>query len=345
MIFKPAYNVFVANGGQQALDIVRSAQIDVVTLDLRMPAMSGVEVMERIKALDPDIEVIIVTGYSSIDSAVAALRHGVFDYVSKPFDVSEIRDLVNRAVKRRRESLRSRRAKEDFLANVSHELRTPLNAILGYTAMLAEELEQNLHPDLQHAIYRLQASSYDMFRLVENVLLLNEIESGELQPENAPFDMRSAVEIAVNKFAAQASKKGIELRADLPSEELRLISDRDKVERVIWALLDNAIKFTDAGRVTITAQRLWTDQGIEIQVHDTGIGMAPEEKETALSGLSQVDPSSRRKFSGLGLGLRIATRLLDLLGGTLCVQSAPGQGTIVVAELPLQPPEPGPQLH
>ena len=345
MIFKPAYNVFVANGGQQALDIARSAPIDVVTLDLRMPQMSGVEVMERIKALDPHIEVIIVTGYSSIDTAVTALRHGVFDYVSKPFDVSEIRELVSRAVRRRRESLRSRRAKEDFLANVSHELRTPLNAILGYTAMLAEELQGGLQPDLQQAIYRLQASSYEMFRLVENVLLLNEIESGEMQPENSAFDLRDAVEVAVRKFDPQALQKGITLRAEVSGDELIIVSDRDKVERIIWALLDNAVKFTDTGRVVVAARKLWNDGGVEIQVHDTGIGMAPDEAETALQGLSQVDPSSRRKFRGLGLGLRIATRLLDLLGGKICVHSAPGEGTTVVAELPWRPAEPGPQLH
>src|SRR5574337_1059416 len=159
MIFKPAYNVFTASSGPQALDIIQSTPIDVVTLDLRMPVMSGVEVMERIKAFDPDIEIIVVTGYSSLDSAIRGLRHGVFDYVSKPFDVPQISDLVRRAVARRRANQRSRRIKEDFLANLSHELRTPLSAIIGYSTILGEELQRVVTPEQRTALERIQVNS------------------------------------------------------------------------------------------------------------------------------------------------------------------------------------------
>ena len=250
MIFKPSYNVYTASGGQQAMEILQSTPIDVVTLDLRMPAMSGVEVMERIKAYDPDIEVIVVTGYSSLDSAIKGLRHGVFDYISKPFDVPQISDLVRRAVARRRTNLRARRMKEDFLANLSHELRTPLSAIIGYSAILAEELQQVVDPDQRTALERIQVNSVELLNLVEGVLLLNALDAGEMALNIRPFNLGDTVARAVEKFQPLANEKGLLLRTELATGALSAISDEEKVERVLWALLDNAVKFT-AGRIGV----------------------------------------------------------------------------------------------
>lgn len=341
MIFKPTYNVFVANGGAQALDILRSAPIDVVTLDLRMPSMSGVEVMQHIKAQDPDIEVIIVTGYSSVDTAIAAVRHCAFDYISKPFEVAEIRDLVGRAVHRRRETLRNRRVKEDFLANVSHELRTPLNAILGYSAILGEELRGSLRPELRTALERLQTSSYDLFEMVESVLLLNEIDAGDLDVEVGELDLAATLVTTIRKFQPAAAEKGIRLSLELAEPQIPMQGDRDKIERVIRALLDNAVKFTDSGQVTVTTRRDRAANRVHIEIRDSGIGMTPPDIEAALRGLSQVDTSSRRRFSGLGLGLRLGSRLIRLLGGELRIDSARGSGTMVTASLPLRSDNPG----
>lgn len=336
MIFKPNYDVHVASSGPEALQILRSAPVDVVTLDLRMPVMSGVEVMERIKQYDPDIEVIVVTGYSSVDTAVHALRFGVFDYVSKPFDVPHISDLVRRAVERRQATLRSRQAKEDFLSNVSHELRTPLNAILGYTAILADELEHRLDDDQRYALRRLQVNSYELFQMVESVLLLNEFERGDVIAHGDPFAIDVTVAAALQKFAPIAAEKGLELVHEPGVAGLTLVSDRDKVERVLCALLDNAVKFTDQGSVTVATSVVDGDQ-IRVEVRDTGIGMRDPESDAALAGLHQVDASPRRRYRGLGLGFRVATRILDLLGGRIEIASRPRVGTRAVFFLPVRP--------
>lgn len=342
MIFKPSYNVFTASGGQQALEILHSTAIDVVTLDLRMPVMSGVEVMERIKEYDPDVEVIVVTGYSSLDSALRGLRNGVFDYISKPFDVPQISDLVRRAVSRRRAKLRARRMKEDFLANLSHELRTPLSAIIGYSSILAEELQRIVSADQRSALERIQANSYELLNLVEGVLLLNALDAGEITLNIEPFDIAETVRRAVEKFQASASEKGLLLRMELAAPSLTAVGDEEKVERVLWALLDNAIKFTPSGMVSVTVRRGSQPGALEIDVADTGVGMAHDEIMRALEGLSQVDPSPRRRFRGLGLGLRMATRLIELLAGDLRVHSEPGQGTQFTITLPARPM---PSLH
>jgi signal transduction histidine kinase len=335
MIFKPSYNVFTASGGQQALDIVRSTPIDVVTLDLRMPAMSGVEVMERIKEIDPDIEVIVVTGYSSLDSAVRGLRHRVFDYIAKPFDVPQISDLVRRAVARRRATLRNRRMKEDFLANLSHELRTPLSAIIGYSAILREELENVVDAEQRVALDRIQANSYELLNLVEGVLLLNALDAGEITLNIQPFNIGDTVRHTTEKFQSVAQEKGLSLRCELGTNDLAVVGDEEKIERILWALLDNAVKFTPAGTVSVAVRRAPQAGALEIEVSDTGIGMGREDIVRALEGLSQADSSARRRFRGLGLGLRMATRLIELLGGDLRVRSEANQGTQFIVTLPV----------
>lgn len=345
MIFKPSYNVFTANGGQQALEIVRSTPIDVVTLDLRMPAMPGIEVMERIKEIDPDIEVIVVTGYSSLDSAIRGLRHRVFDYISKPFDVPQISDLVRRAVARRRATLRNRRMKEDFLANLSHELRTPLSAIIGYSSILSEELHTTVTADQRTALDRIQANSYELLNLVEGVLLLNALDAGEVALNIQPFNVGETVRRATERFQSPAQEKGLLLRTEVATNDLSAIGDEQKLERILWALLDNAVKFTPAGMVGVSVRRAPQPGAVEIEVSDTGVGMEREEIVRALEGLSQADPSARRRYRGLGLGLRVATRLIELLGGDLCVRSEANQGTHFIVTLPLRAWSAYHQLH
>ena len=344
MIFKPSYNVFMANGGQQALEIIHSMPIDVVTLDLRMPSMSGIEVMERIKEFDPDIEVIVVTGYSSLETAVRGLRYGAFDYISKPFDVPQISDLVGRAVARRRSSLRNRRMKEDFLANLSHELRTPLSAVIGYSAILNDELQDIVTPDQRTALERIQINSFELLNMVEGVLLLNALDAGEVSVNMHPCNLNNVVARAVEKFKPLAHEKGLLLRAELPADALSAISDEEKIERTLWALLDNAIKFTPGGVVSVRLHQAAQPNALEIEVSDTGIGMHRDEVAQALEGLSQADASTRRRFRGLGIGLRMATRLIELIGGALRVRTEVGRGSLFVVTVPVRP-NPATHLH
>jgi signal transduction histidine kinase len=345
MIFKPSYNVFMASGGQQALEIIHSTPIDVVTLDLRMPIMSGIEVMEHIKEFDPDIEVIVVTGYSSLDSAIRGLRYGAFDYISKPFDVPQVSDLVRRAVARRRATLRTRRIKEDFLANLSHELRTPLSAIIGYSTILTEELYNVATPDQRTALERIQVNSYELLNLVEGVLLLNALDAGEITLNVRLFNLGDTVTRAVQKFQPLAHEKGLLLRTELATSDLTTISDEEKIERILWALLDNSLKFTPRGVVSVGVRRAPQAGALQIEVSDTGIGMQRDETVRALEGLSQADPSARRRFRGLGLGLRMATRLVELLGGDIRVRSEASQGTQFIITIPARASAPTQHLH
>jgi len=332
MVFKADYEVFTAPSGSEALQILHAKPIDVVTLDLRMPGMPGVEVMEHIKRFDPDIEIIVVTGYASLDSAVRGLRNRVFDYVTKPFDVPQISDLVRRAVARRREAQHARRVKDDFLANLSHELRTPLSAIIGYNSILTEELHTRLTEDQRIAFDRIQANSQKLLNLIETVLLLNSLDARELQVAVSSFDVRETVRRAARQFAAAARQRGLTLAVEGDATPLWVTTDEHKLERVLWALIDNAVKFTPHGSIALSAVVAADRSKFEIRVRDTGIGIANAGIAQLVDDLTSTPAPGGR---GLGLGLRMALRLTEFLGGELRVNSQLGRGTQFTIALPI----------
>ena len=341
MVFKSEFEVYTAPGGQEALEILQEQDIDIVTLDLRMPGMPGVEVMEHIKKKDPDIEIIVVTGYASLDSAVRGLRNHVFDYVTKPFDVPQISTLVHRAMERRRESLRARRMKDDFLANLSHELRTPLSAIIGYNSILTEELHTRLNEDQRVAFDRIQANSQKLLNLIETVLLLNSLDARELRLTLSTFDVRETLRRVARQFAAAARQRGLGLSVEGELTPIWVTSDEHKLERILWALIDNAVKFTPDGSIGLGAHLSADRSRVEISVRDTGVGI----HNTDISQLVEdIVPAPTARARGLGLGLRMASRLSQFLGGSLQVrgqQSGGAHFTISIPVLVNDPHDPG----
>lgn len=337
MVFKSEFEVYTAPGGDEALKILHNQPIDVVTLDLRMPGMPGVEVMELIKRHDPDIEIIVVTGYASLDSAVRGLRNHVFDYVTKPFDVPQISSLVHRALERRRESLRARRVKDDFLANLSHELRTPLSAIIGYNSILTEELHTRLNEDQRVAFDRIQANSQKLLNLIETVLLLNSLDAGELRLTLSTFDVRETLRRVARQFAAAARQRGLGLSVEGDLAPIWVTSDEHKLERILWALIDNAVKFTPDGSIELGSHLSADRATVEISVRDTGVGI----HNTDIAQLVEdIVPAPTARARGLGLGLRMASRLTDFLGGSLRVRGEHQGGTLFTIAIPVLTTDP-----
>ncbi len=335
MVFKEHYDVFTAPGGKEALEVLRDQPIDVVTLDLRMPGMTGNEVMEHIKRRDPDIEIIVVTGYASLDSAIRGLRHRVFDYVTKPFDVPQISDLVGRAVARRRATLRARDFRDRFLANLSHELRTPLNAIMGFNDMLTDQLTPQLSKEQRDTFDRIQAHSRRLLTLIDTVTILNQVEDGEYQIVPTEFDVGDVLDWIVDRFAGVALEQRVALRAIRQPFPALIKADRDKFERLVVALVDNALKFTpEAGSVSLSVTASPASDFVEIEVSDTGIGVPTED----IIELIDLAPSTvlpkPTVHTGLGLGLRLASELTRLMDGELTVRRQDTGGSRFSVRLP-----------
>jgi len=332
MILKPYYQVYSAERGEAALEILKTTPIDVVSLDLRMPGLSGMPLLAKIKAQDPDIEVIIITGYGSLETAVESIDLKVFSYVAKPFDVLEILETTKRALQKRRNLQRLRHIKEGFFANLTHEFRTPLSAIMGYSSILLEEHGATLTSDQRQALDRIQANSHELLSCVEGIFFLAALEAGEIPLTVWSFDAKLILSRLSERHADAFAEKNVRLEInDLPSLPIR--TDEEKLAKIIDILVLNGLKFTEEGSVRVDATRQ-VDGPLEIRVRDTGIGMRPDEVEEVLEGFRQADPTARKRFRGIGLGLRLLTRMVAAIGGTLDVTSTLGGGTEFVVTVP-----------
>jgi len=314
-------DVRTAESGDDALSIVDECTIDLVTLDLRMPGMGGISVLEAIKSKDPEIEVLIVTGYGSFDTAVQGLRHRAFDYISKPFDSNQIRRLVQAALARRTATQRLKSAPDNILATLSHEFRTPLNVIMGYSTMLKEEDNTELSDEQQLALDRIEANSTALLSYVETLFYLIELDRGTVSSVPTSVPVLETTNAVLKRVEHQASGKGLTLCTEGP-DDLVVLTDADMFERITLALADNAVRYTSEGTVVVSATPL--PEGIRLQVMDTGVGMNAEAIAEAYAIVEGTPTGQAPRL--LGFGLRLVARLVRLLGGSLAIRSS-GAGT------------------
>ncbi|HEY4185575.1 MAG TPA: ATP-binding protein [Polyangia bacterium] len=235
------------------------------------------------------------------------------------------------------------RIKSAFLANMSHELRTPLNSILGFTGIILQGLAGALNPEQTKQLGMVQGSARHLLELINDVLDISKIEAGQLEVHLAPVDLRVSIDRVAALVKPLADKKGLELRiaVDANVGDLdALNSDRRRLDQILLNLLNNAIKFTDRGHITLEAAARTDQQGkaAVVRVADTGIGMKPEGLVQLFRPFRQIDSGLQRQHEGTGLGLAICRRLAELLGGTIGVESTWGEGSTFTLTLPLTGP-------
>ena len=336
MILNPYYNVLTADRGGEAVEMLKQYPVDLVTLDLKMPGFSGINVLEKVKQHDPDIEAIIITGYGSLDTAIEGLRLGAFDYISKPFDVNHILALVRRGLERRHAKSKLRQVKSDFLSNISHELRTPLSVVVGFVYLLLNQVIGKLTDEQQKVLETVYRNSEELLELIDNVLWMTSLNAGDANATMERFDAREIVNETVKRYDKAIRDKGLRLHVNLADGEMSLVSDRAKIERVFQNVFNNAVKFTSAGEIVIKGQSAAQRDSIEIEISDTGVGIEQSKIDSIFEPFHQADNSIQRSFSGLGIGLTVARRMTELVGGKLSVTSQVGVGTRVNMSFPSQ---------
>jgi signal transduction histidine kinase len=222
------------------------------------------------------------------------------------------------------------RAKSAFLANMSHELRTPLNAILGYSEMLAEDAPEEMREDLR----RIHRSGRHLLQLLNAMLDIARVEAGMVRIEIDTVDIVAAEALAAVR--GTAARKGLALSATMGAGVPTIQTDRAKLLQVLGNLLDNAVKFTDQGHVTLDVRAADTDgqPGVTFAVRDSGIGIPDEMLARLFQDFAQVDESATRRFGGTGLGLALCRRLCGLLGGRVGVESTFGTGSTFTVWMP-----------
>ncbi len=336
MILNPYYNVHTADRGTQALEMLKKLPVDLVTLDLKMPGFSGINVLEKVKQHDPDIEAIIITGYGSLDTAIEGLRLGAFDYISKPFDVNHILSLVRRGLERRNAKARLRQVKSDFLSNISHELRTPLSVVVGFVYLLLNQVIGRLSDEQQKVLETVYRNSEELLELIDNVLWMTSLNAGDANATLEKFDPRDIINDTVKRHEKAIREKNLKIDIQISDRDVSLISDRAKVERIFQNIFNNAVKFTNEGEIKIKVDPHSDKPGIDFEITDTGIGIEESKLDSIFEPFHQTDSSTQRAHSGLGLGLTVARRMADLIGGTVTVNSKPGIGTRVTMRFPSQ---------
>ncbi len=244
---------------------------------------------------------------------------------------SRTRELA--AAKERAES--ADRLKSAFLATMSHELRTPLNSVIGFTGILLQEIPGELNPEQRKQLGMVKRSAQHLLALISDVLDISKIEAGQLQVSQEPFDVGESVHNVVSSMEETARSKGLSLTEEVSSDLGQIVGDPRRFEQVLWNLISNAVKFTEEGSVAVRVKRQDSDV-VEAVVRDTGIGISPADQAELFQPFHQLDSSSHRKYEGTGLGLSISRRLVELMGGTIWVESEPGVGSRFGFKVPVQ---------
>ncbi len=353
---KAGYQTAYATSIGEAQKLAEEFHPQAALLDLRLPDGTGTDLLGDLKERHPDCICIVMTGHTDLDSVLLALERGAFQYLQKPFNQGVLLSVIGRAAEllRLREIKLAKemdesanRAKSDFLANMSHELRTPLFGIMGMVSML---LDTEPSDQQEQYLYTMQNSAEALLTIINDLLDVSKIETGRLTINSAPFDLTQILDAVVELLSPRALEKNIRLVTNLdPQTPRQLEGDAGRIRQVLINLLDNALKFTPAqGKVTIRIgceEQAAGKARIRFAVEDTGIGVAEEELSRIFDKFTQVDMSPSRSFTGTGLGLAISRQLVELMGGSMQVDSRLGEGSSFAFALELVlPADAEPQL-
>jgi two-component system sensor histidine kinase/response regulator len=346
------YRVDVADTAAAGLRMLREGSYDLVLLDLMMPGMSGIEALGRIREIDPDIVVIIITGYATVEAAVKTIKQGAYDFISKPFTADDLILVVNKGLEHRRLSLENKRLrsieeeaeglarakaelekldamKSRFMLTVAHELRAPIAAIQGYLGLILDGYAaDDEHEMLQNAHRRCG----ELLDMISDLLLLAHMKEKASGVKKTTVPVARVLEEVAGLLRADADRKGLTLKTE-SSGQPEMLADEEHLRQLWTNLISNGIKYTPRGGRVVASVHEKDGQIVGV-VSDTGVGIAADDLPRIFDEFYRTKQAKSIEEHGTGLGLSIVKQIVESYGGTIDVESRLGEGTTFTFTLP-----------
>jgi signal transduction histidine kinase len=338
---RDGYAVETFGSGHEGLARLATAKPQLVLVDLKMPELDGLQVIQRIRELDSDLVIAVITGYATIATAVDAMKAGAYDFLPKPFTPDELRLVVMRGCERWRlahDAARLRHEKElaerRVVTFLTHQLKSPLAAAKQYLDVLLYTTGAELTPKTKDWVTRSQARLEEMLILIEDWLTLASVERGAMSHRDTSTELSGVIAQVAQAAAPHAERSSVTVTTEVDAGIPPVCGDASSVATVISNLVINGIKYNHpSGQVTVRAVR--EEDVARVDVADTGIGIPAESLPRIFEEFYRVTSGEAQGVPGSGLGLAICRRIVEELGGSIDVVSTLGTGSTFTVRLPL----------
>ena len=341
---RSGYAVLTAADGVEGIRIARESKPDIAFIDLKMPGISGMEIIEILSKDIPDIVLIMITGYATILSAVEAIQKGAYDYLPKPFSPDQIRTVARRGLDHRNLKIETRRLREEkermeksFITFVSHEMRSPLVVIRQYIESLKAIAGDRFDKDVSDIIERCRIRIQKLEELIEHWLDLSRIEDGTFVQKKEPLKLANIILRSAEEMMPICKERGIFLEVNVPENLFQIVGDEESLVRVFINIIGNAAKYTPAGgKISVSARN--DEYYVTVNISDTGVGI-PQDKLPFIFEPFFRAGGKEERHRGSGLGLTFCKKIMDSHGGEIGATSKEGEGTTCILKFPV--PHPG----
>ncbi len=326
--------------GEEGIEKVKNTNVDIVLLDNKLPGIKGTEVLKYINQNNPDILVMMITSYASLELAVETTAQGAFDFIPKPFTPQELKSSMEVIVKHLFLKGMTNKMKQEgkeirfqFLSVLSHELKAPLNAIEGYLRIMEEKQVGDNIDDYEQIINRSLKRIEGMRSLIMDLLDLTKIEFEKKSDKFEVVNIKEIAILAIETINPYAIQKDVNINIAKCEGDMLISADPSDIEIILNNLVSNAVKYNkNNGSVDVKIES--GNDMIKILVSDTGIGMNNESKEKLFEEFYRVKNNKTKNISGSGLGLSIVKRIVDLYNGKIEVNSKLNEGSTFIVSLP-----------
>jgi two-component system sensor histidine kinase/response regulator len=340
ILSKDGYQPETAEDGTVGLEKVKKLKPDLVLIDLKMPGISGFEVLDQVKEYDPNIISIVITGYATVESAVEAMKKGAYDFLPKPFTPDQLRLIIKRGLERRRliqetETLRREKKlmEENFITMVSHQLRSPLCTIAQYFEVILGGMAGKVEPKQEEMLSKARDRLENLMELINDWLDLARMNRGQIVDKFKTLSLQDVLKDIVEFIQPSAQKDNVVLELVPYSGDDSVLGDDETLKHVFSNLITNAIKYNKPnGSIKVFMEE--KEHSIEANVEDTGRGIPEEHLPYIFDQFYRVKQDKTQKSKGTGLGLSIAKKIVEAHGGTIKVNSQLGEGSTFTVILP-----------